>query len=278
MSLLVFGLVLMAAACHASWNAIVKGGTDTLLSTVLVAFGAMLMAGVVLPFLDMPARASWPFIAVSMLLQVAYYVLLANTYRIADMSQTYPVMRGTAPLIVACAGALFLHDAVAPAGWIGIVVICLGVLSMALARRAGQDSRGVRLAMINAVFIASYTLVDGAGVRLSGAPAAYTLWIFLLTGVPLLVWALATRHRAFIRYLRGNWPMGMVGGAGTLVSYSVALWAMTQAPVAMVSALRETSILFGVLISGLILKEHIGRQRLIAVAVIALGAGVLRLA
>ncbi|AZV94594.1 DMT family transporter [Pseudomonas sp. S 311-6] len=278
MSLLVFGLVLMAAACHASWNAIVKGGTDTLLSTVLVAFGAMLMAGVVLPFLDMPARASWPFIAVSMLLQVAYYVLLANTYRIADMSQTYPVMRGTAPLIVACAGALFLHDAVAPAGWIGIVVICLGVLSMALARRAGQDSRGVRLAMINAVFIASYTLVDGAGVRLSGAPAAYTLWIFLLTGVPLLVWALATRHRAFIRYLRGNWPMGMVGGAGTLVSYGVALWAMTQAPVAMVSALRETSILFGVLISGLILKEHIGRQRLIAVAVIALGAGVLRLA
>ncbi|MCP1633898.1 EamA family transporter [Kerstersia gyiorum] len=278
MSLLVFGLVLMAAACHASWNAIVKGGTDTLLSTVLVAFGAMLMAGVVLPFLDMPARASWPFIAVSMLLQVAYYVLLANTYRIADMSQTYPVMRGTAPLIVACAGALFLHDAVAPAGWIGIAVICLGVLSMALARRAGQDSRGVRLAMINAVFIASYTLVDGAGVRLSGAPAAYTLWIFLLTGVPLLVWALATRHRAFIRYLRGNWPMGMVGGAGTLVSYGVALWAMTQAPVAMVSALRETSILFGVLISGLILKEHIGRQRLIAVAVIALGAGVLRLA
>ncbi|MCH4273264.1 EamA family transporter [Kerstersia gyiorum] len=278
MSLLVFGLVLMAAACHASWNAIVKGGTDTLLSTVLVAFGAMLMAGVVLPFLDMPARASWPFIAVSMLLQVAYYVLLANTYRIADMSQTYPVMRGTAPLIVACAGALFLHDAVAPAGWIGIVVICLGVLSMALARRAGQDSRGVRLAMINAVFIASYTLVDGAGVRLSGAPAAYTLWIFLLTGVPLLVWALATRHRAFIRYLRGNWQMGMVGGAGTLVSYGVALWAMTQAPVAMVSALRETSILFGVLISGLILKEHIGRQRLIAVAVIALGAGVLRLA
>lgn len=278
MSLLVFGLVLMAAACHASWNAIVKGGTDTLLSTVLVVFGAMLMAGVVLPFLDMPARASWPFIAVSMLLQVAYYVLLANTYRIADMSQTYPVMRGTAPLIVACAGTLFLHDAVAPAGWIGIVVICLGVLSMALARRAGQDSRGVRLAMINAVFIASYTLVDGAGVRLSGAPAAYTLWIFLLTGVPLLVWALATRHRAFIRYLRGNWPMGMVGGAGTLVSYGVALWAMTQAPVAMVSALRETSILFGVLISGLILKEHIGRQRLIAVAVIALGAGVLRLA
>lgn len=278
MSLLVFGLVLMAAACHATWNAIVKGGTDTLLSTVLVAFGAMLMAGVVLPFLDMPARASWPFIAVSMLLQVAYYVLLANTYRIADMSQTYPVMRGTAPLIVACAGALFLHDAIAPAGWIGIAVICLGVLSMALARRAGQDSRGVRLAMINAVFIASYTLVDGAGVRLSGAPAAYTLWIFLLTGVPLLVWALATRYRAFIRYLRGNWPMGMVGGAGTLVSYGVALWAMTQAPVAMVSALRETSILFGVLISGLILKEHIGRQRLIAVAVIALGAGVLRLA
>ncbi|CAK7066687.1 DMT family transporter [Kerstersia gyiorum] len=278
MSLLVFGLVLMAAACHATWNAIVKGGTDTLLSTVLVAFGAMLMAGVVLPFLDMPALASWPFIAVSMLLQVAYYVLLANTYRIADMSQTYPVMRGTAPLIVACAGALFLHDAIAPAGWIGIAVICLGVLSMALARRAGQDSRGVRLAMINAVFIASYTLVDGAGVRLSGAPAAYTLWIFLLTGVPLLVWALATRHRAFIRYLRGNWPMGMVGGAGTLVSYGVALWAMTQAPVAMVSALRETSILFGVLISGLILKEHIGRQRLIAVAVIALGAGVLRLA
>ncbi|CAM4317373.1 EamA domain-containing protein [Kerstersia similis] len=278
MSLTVFIWVLLAAACHATWNAIVKGGADTLLTTVLVAVSAMLMGAVVLPFLAPPAQESWPFIAVSTALQIVYYLLLAKTYQIADMSQTYPVMRGSAPLIVAGIGVVFLHDAIGLAGWLGIAVICLGVLSMALARATGKSGNGMRLALCNALVIASYTLVDGAGVRLSGSPVAYTLWIFLLTGVPLLVWAVIVRAGQFFRYARKNWMLGAAGGAGTLLSYGVALWAMTRAPVAMIAALRETSILFGILISALVLKEHVGRQRLLAAAIIALGAGILRLA
>lgn len=278
MSLTVFLWILLAAACHATWNAIVKGGTDTLLTTVLIAASAMLMGTAVLPFLPAPAQASWPFIALSTALQIAYYLLLARTYRIADMSQTYPVMRGTAPLIVACIGFVFLHDFIKPAGWLGIAVICLGVLSMSLAPAAGRRASGIRPALCNALVIASYTLVDGAGVRLSGAPVAYTLWIFLLTAIPLLGWALLSRPAQFCHYARQNWMLGVAGGAGTLLSYGVALWAMTQAPVAMVAALRETSILFGVLISAWVLKEQVGRRRLLAAAVIAAGAGILRLA
>jgi drug/metabolite transporter (DMT)-like permease len=135
----------------------------------------------------------------------------------------------------------------------------------------------VVLALLNAVVIATYTLIDGAGVRRSGAPAAYTLWIFLLTGGPLMAWALAARGRALRHYAAGNWRSGLVGGMGTIASYGLALWAMTVAPVAMVAALRETAILFGVAISRLVLKERVGPARITGACVIAAGAVALRL-
>ena len=127
------------------------------------------------------------------------------------------------------------------------------------------------------MLIASYTLIDGAGVRRSGAPAAYTLWIFLLTGVPLLLWAISTRGKTFRRYVGRNWHLGLVGGFGTVASYGLALWAMTVAPVAVIAALRETSILFGTAISGFVLKEKISPIRIVGACVIAAGAIMLRL-
>jgi drug/metabolite transporter (DMT)-like permease len=134
------------------------------------------------------------------------------------------------------------------------------------------------LAFLNAGVIAGYTLIDGIGVRRSGAPAAYTLWIFLLGGLPLAAWAIAARRDSIVPYARRNWHFGLIGGAGTLASYGLALWAMTLAPIAVVAALRETSILFGTIISGLVLKEQVGFTRAAAACIIALGAAVLRLA
>lgn len=276
MSVAVFAIILLGAALHATWNAVVKGGGDKLLTTCMITSFASLIALAIVPFLELPARESWPFIGASVILQVLYFVLVASTYRIADMSQTYPIMRGTAPLLVAASSVFLLSESLPPFAWVGIAVISLGILSMAVAPSAGQK-KGLILALINAAVIASYTLIDGLGVRKSGAPAAYTLWIFLLTGIPLATWAIATRRHEFQRYLVRHWRPGIVGGVGTIASYGLALWAMTAAPIATVSALRETSILFGVVISALILKEHLTRVRIVAACIIAAGAMVLRL-
>lgn len=276
MSADVFAIILLGAALHATWNAVVKGGSDKLLTTCMITSIASLLALVVIPFLELPAKESWPFIGASVLLQVVYFVLVASTYRIADMSQTYPIMRGTAPLLVATASAFLLSEPLSAFAWVGIGVISMGILSMAAAPSMGPR-KGLILALLNAAVIAAYTLVDGLGVRKSGAPAAYTLWIFLLTGIPMAAWALAFRRRAFCGYVARHWRMGFIAGVGTLASYGLALWAMTAAPIATVSALRETSILFAILISALVLKEQLTRTRIMAASIIAVGAMVLRL-
>lgn len=271
----VFALVLFAAAFHAGWNAIVKAAGDKMLTAVLVAGAAALIAGAALPFLPMPAPASWPFMGMSVVLQCVYYLLVARAYTVADMSQTYPIMRGTAPLIVAAVGTVVMGEHLAPAAWAGIALICGGILTIAAEARA--DRRGLAVALLNALVIAAYTLTDGMGARASDAAVAYSFWVFALTGVPLVLWAVLARRADFGAHLRANlWP-GVAGGIGTLVSYTIALWAMTQAPVAVIAALRETSILFGIAIAALILRERVGPARIAAAALIAAGAVALRL-
>ena len=185
-------------------------------------------------------------------------------------------MRGTAPLLVAIISVIFLGDHLSPLAWLGIGVICLAILAMAFNGRA-SSSQGIVLALINACFIAGYTLVDGTGVRLSETALGYTLWTFFMNGFCLLGWAMIARRPQASRYLRQHWKKGMVGGVGTMGSYGLALWAMTQAPLAVVAALRETSILFGAVIAFILLKEKMVPVRIVAACGIAAGAILLRL-
>lgn len=277
MTLTVFCILLFAALLHASWNAIVKAGTDKLYSAIGVSGSAALIALVILPFSPQPSVASWPFLVVSCALQVVYTVLVAKTYQVSDMSQTYPLMRGTAPLLVALISVLALGDSLSGLAWSGIGVICLSILAMAMNGRM-RSRKGIGLALLNACFIAGYTLVDGSGVRLSDTALGYTLWTFLMNGFCLLAWAMVARRREATRYLRLHWKKGLLGGVGTLGSYGLALWAMTQAPLAVVAALRETSILFGALIAFVLLKEKVAGLRIAAALGIAGGAMLLRLA
>lgn len=276
MSLPVFGLVLLAAALHALWNAVVKGASDTLLTTVLVAsFGAL--AGIAtLPFLPPLAPAAWPYLGLSAVLEIVYYALVAFAYRHADMSRAYPLMRGMPPLLVAMVSAGFLGTALLPLEWAGIALISAGILTMLVGGRGTGDRRGLVYAALNAAVIAAYTLTDGLGVRVSEAPATYTMWIFVLTGVPLATWALLTQPGA-VGYARRNWHYGAIGGLGTLASYGLVLYAMTLAPIPLVAALRETSILFGTAIAIFVLKENVTAVRLSAAAIILAGVVVLRL-
>lgn len=275
MSVLAFNIVLLAAALHATWNAIVKGGKDKLLTTVLIMLGSALVSVVALPVMALPDRASWPYLAASTVLQVVYFVMVASTYRIADMSLAYPLMRGTAPVMVTLASVPVLGEALPATGLGGIGLICLGILAMALGARG--DRRGMAMALATACVIASYTMIDGVGARLSGDAVSYTLWLNLFSGLPFGLWLLARRPAGFRAYLRGNWHLGLIGGFGTLASYGLALWAMTQAPIALVAALRETSILFATLISALVLKERVTPRRALAAVLILAGAVAIRL-
>jgi drug/metabolite transporter (DMT)-like permease len=276
MSLSLFLLVLFAAALHAGWNAIVKLGGDKTVTTLLVTSAAAALAALALPFLPPPAAASWGFIAASGAIHVVYFLLLARAYQAGDMGQTYPLMRGGAPLIVAFIGTLFLGEPLSTGGVIGIVLICGGVMGMALGSRREQ-APAIAYAATNAGVIAAYTLIDGLGARRSGAPAAYTLWVFLLTGLPLALWLAARGRRALAGYDRTALWRPRRGGGATLVSYTLVLWAMTRASIPVVAALRETAILFGAAISILVLKENTRPIRLAAAGVIAAGAAVIRL-
>jgi drug/metabolite transporter (DMT)-like permease len=270
--------VLLGALLHASWNAAIKSGRDKFLDTVLVAGGAGVIAALGLPFLPLPAPESIPYLLTSSVLQLIYFLLVAAAYRTGDMSYAYPLMRGTAVLLVASASSLLIGEHLTARAWIGILSISAGVLALTLLyRRSAPSLAPTAFALGNAAIIASYTLVDGIGARLSGQSVAYTLWLSLLTAIPLLAWTAWNRPAAFAGYFKARWMVALGGGFCTLASYGLALWAMTRAPVATTAALRETSILFGMLISAGFLKERVGLPRMAAGAVIALGAAALRL-
>lgn len=278
MSATVFAIVLLGALLHAGWNTLVKGSDDKFASAIAISMAAALMAALLLPFTAQPAPESWPFIAISSGLQTLYYALVAAAYGRAEMSQAYPVMRGGAPLIVAGAMALFFAETMPPLGWAGVALISAGILALALTGRQGPQVSGLGFALVNAVVIAAYTINDGLGARLSGAPIGYTLWIAVATAPPILMLALCRRGPGIFAQILRRRRDGILGGAATTLSYGIALWAMTLAPIAMVAALRETSILFAIALSALILGERITPARIASVALLGLGAALLRLA
>lgn len=276
MSFGVFAAVLAAALVHAGWNVLVKGAADKLAMTVSVALGAAIVSAALLPFLPLPAPESWPFLGASVLLQSIYYLLIARAYRIADMSLAYPLMRGAAPLVVALSGAMVFGETLRSGQWMAIGLISAGIGALALgAFRQPLGAAGGITALCNAMVIAAYTLVDASGVRLSGAPVAYALLLAVLTGVVTLAVVFAGRARP--RLGGRTLGLGLVGGAATTLSYGVALWAMTRAPVAPVAALRETSIIFALVLSKLVFGEKVGGRRIAAALLVMAGVATLRL-
>jgi drug/metabolite transporter (DMT)-like permease len=232
-----------------------------------------------LPFVAAPAPGSWPFIAASALVQTLYYKLLIETYRGGDLSHAYPLMRGCAPPLVALAGML-MGERLGGAQWLALGLVCGGVLGIFVdaSRAAPAARRTTLLALATACVIATYTLIDGAGVRRSGAPAGYTMWIFVATACVLVALEGRGDRRTLLAAARRQPLVLLGGGAMSAASYGIALWAMTRAPVALVAALRETSILFATAIAALVLRERVSRGRLLAVALIACGAAAMRLA
>jgi len=270
--------VLGAALAHATWNAMIKSSRDVLLDLTLLIFFAGLATAPLLAFVEAPAPALWPYIAASMAIHIAYYVVLVGAYRAGDLSHGYPIMRGLAPLIVSLCALAWLGEAPQPTVWLGVLLICGGVLSLGFAGFHWRESRvSTAWALANALIIAAYTLVDAAGVRLSGTPETYVVWLFVLDALPFPIVVLLIKRNELRAYAARFWLRGLVGGVLSAAAYGVVLWAMTRAPVAAVAALRETSVIFAALIGAWLLKEgHIGR-RVAGAATVAAGVIALRL-
>ena len=275
MSIEVSFAVLLAALLHASWNAMIKGGSDVLMDTAAIVVGAGLVAAPFAFVVPLPDPASWPYIFASIVTHLAYYFFMVSAYRSGDLSLVYPLMRGVAPLLTGMLAIVWMREWPGALGWIGMLLISLGVIALAL-RPAGRGTLhghggAVAFALANAVVIAVYTIIDGSGARLAGNPWSYIVWLFLLDTLPFTLFLLATRRQTFVEEIADRWRRGLVGGGLSAAAYAISVWAMTKAPVALVASLRETSVLFATLIGARLLKEHLTPRRWAGVAAVVVG-------
>ena len=231
---------------------------------------------------ELPAPASWPYLLASVVTHVAYYFFMINAYRIGDLTLAYPLMRGVAPMITAVAGIVFLGELPAFVGWLGIVLIACGVIVLSwrpsLAAAGSHQGRAVGFALANAAVIAGYTIIDGIGARAAGSAWSYIVWLFVLDGLPFTIWILATRRSPFIAFVRAQPWRSLVAGGLSAGAYAISVWAMTRAPVALVAALRETSVLFAALLGGILLRERLSGGRWAGIAAVVAGVVALKIA
>ena len=275
----VFAMVLGAAVLHAAWNALVKVNADRLVMIAIMMMSQVAVAMLVVPFVAFPTSESWPYIWASTALNTAYCVFLISAYRYGDLSHVYPISRGSAPLIVAVISVAIVGETLNRQAGLSVVVIALGIMSLTLTRGAGgfREPRAMLYAVGTGVFIAGYTVVDGLGARLADSAHSYTFWVHLFNGIPITLLALYLRRGQVLVSLRKSWKVGVLGGIISLLAYWIVIWAMTQAPMALVSAVRETSMVFAVLFGVFVLKERLDLARLASTGMTLIGTVMLKM-
>ncbi|MCE4948451.1 DMT family transporter [Streptomyces albulus] len=279
MTPLVVAAVLLAAVTHASWNAIAHGIRDQLLAFTLVGGGGTLCGALLACFTPLPAAAAWPYLLGSAVLHILYQGLLMQSFRMGDFGQMYPIARGTAPLVVTVLAALFAHEI--PSGWAlaGVALASAGLVGLAVWGIRGSGARphwpAIAAAVATGLSIASYTTVDGLGVRASETSLGYIGWLMLLEGLAIPVYALITRRGRLVAELRPFALRGLAGGVLSVFAYGLVLWAQTRAPLAPIAALRESSIIVGAAIGTVFFKERFGLPRLAAAGLMVAGIGLM---
>ncbi len=278
MSTTVFLAVLAAAAMHASWNAMLKVRGDRFVMLLLMCFGMGVAAAPLLPFVTMPHGVTWIWIALSVCLQTGYKYYLTRAYETGDLALAYPLARGSAPLLTALGSAVFIGELPGSMAIVGILALCGGVLLMSLRGRGEAfGGRPVLFALVTSAFIAAYTLTDGTGARSAADGISYAVWLFVVDGVVSLALCLMLRGWSTVRFGLAQWRVVLGGGCLAALGYGIVLWAMTRAPIAAVAALRETSILFAMILSVVLLGEKVAPRRVFAALIIVGGVVALRL-
>ena len=275
----VFLAVLFAAACHAGWNALIKVGLDPLSTTTLISIGSGLVALILLPFVGLPAWGAWPWLVASVAIHLIYFASLIESYRTGDLGQVYPIARGSAPLMTAAATTVIVDERLSLVGWTGILALVAGVLL--LSARGGRDlavvdRRAIGFALFTAITVCGYSVVDGIGARASANPNAYSVCLFIGIALVMVPYALYRDGRDVMPAMHLYWRRGLAGGALQFLSYGIAIWAMTIVPIAVVAALRETSVLFGAAIAVVLLKEPLRAVRIVAALMIVCGLILIR--
>ncbi len=280
MDLSVFLAVLAAAFLHASWNAIIKGAGDPFYTVSHTAFAAAVISSVFLPFVSFPKAEAWPWLVASAILHMGYRLSLIQMYRAGDLAQVYPIARGAAPFLTAITAAVAIGERLTPLGYVGIAALALGVLLLSLkgSRLGSLDSRAAGFALLTSLWISGYSFVDGYGARVNGSGPSFAIWMFFVNAVTMIPVALAIGGREVIATLRSGWRTAFAITAISELAYFIAIWAMTIAPIALVAALRETSVLFAALIAAVFLKEPLTPWRILAGLTIVAGVIALRLA
>lgn len=273
MSPLVLACVICAAILHAGWNAVLRGGGDRLWSMTLMMVAVTCVTGVAAVFVPWPDAASWPYVIASALIHTGYNLSLVRTYRVGDLGQTYPISRGSSPVLVALGAMLFAHEALTLVSAIGIALVSAGIVSLAFQGR-GLRADFLPAALTTGVLIGAYTVVDGIGVRLAGSSVAYTNSMFLLWSITMPPIFLLMRGKP-PAYTGMQTGMALTGGLVSLLAYGIVIWAMQYGAMGVVSALRETSVVYAALIGRVFLKETLTARRIASCVAIAGGAACL---
>jgi drug/metabolite transporter (DMT)-like permease len=273
MTPLVLACVVCAAILHASWNVVLRGGDDRLWSMTLMMIAVTGVTAIAAAFVSWPNAASWPYVLASALIHVGYNLSLVRTYRSGDLGQTYPVSRGSSPVLVALGAFVFAHETLDVAASIGIALVSGGIVSLAFqGKRLRADF--LPAAFTTGVLIGGYTVVDGIGVRLSGNSLAYSNSMFLLWSItmPFIYWAMRRKPPA---YTKAQTVMALIGGIVSILAYGIVIWAMQYDAMGVVSALRETSVVWAAIIGRIFLKEKLTARRMASCLAIAAGAACL---
>jgi drug/metabolite transporter (DMT)-like permease len=272
----VIPLVLVAAVLHATWNALVKSADDRLTAMALIGAAAVVVCLPCALLAPLPRGAAVPFLVGSVALHGVYNLLLIGCYRDSDFNQVYPVARGLAPPTVAVCAAVFVGEQISAVQGAGLGVLTAGMLAIAAGR--GRASRhGLVYAGLTGLAIAAYTVLDGVGVRRSGTPLGYTGWLFVAEGLVVpIVWWVRRGGMTGVRRLSSALVIRDAGaGVLSVMAYGLVLWAQTRGALAVVAALRETSVVFGALIGAVMFHERMPSRRVLASALIAGGAVIL---
>lgn len=278
MTIGVFLAVIGAALLHACWNAIIKTGLSKQTSMFLLSVGHALIGIIVALSKPFPAPEVWPWLIASGLIHMAYQLFLAYAYEKGDLSRVYPIARGAAPMIVAVVGVVFLSDQMNTGEYLGVLVLGLGIVFMARGVFANKESLHLLpYAFGSALATAGYTLADGLGARVSGDPLQYVGWLMILSAVFYTPAAILLRGVEVVKASSRDWFLGFVAAAASFAAYAIAVWAMTVAPLVLVAALRETSILFAVLMGWLLFGDRMDTNKIIATCLIVAGVVLTRL-
>ena len=269
----IFILILVSALCHAVWSAIIKSSKNPL---SLMGITSVLEVTIFLPLtftVPFPTLEVWYFLIATVIIHVIYRLNVIYSYRYGDLSYIYPISRGSSCLFVAIISILFLSSDISVAGFVGILIVCIGLFLISYSTNLSFNFRGFALAISTAILITAYTLVDGVGVRLSENGFSYIYWLFTLNGIPLLIIGLISKDGLRKRETY-TFRSGIAAGVFATSSYAIVVWSMQFIEIAYVSSIREISIVFAAIIGMLFLFEKNAKSRIIPSILIVSGISV----